>query len=92
MKPHKHAELIKAWADGGQLQYKPTKSDTWSNIPFASWDQDGEYRIKPEPPKEEEPQYLYAYRHVDTSKIMMSPTFLRDTSDWNYMGKVEVIK
>ena len=43
-----------------------------------------------EPPKE--PQYLYVYRHIDTSKIMTSSTLLRETSDWDYLGKVRVEK
>ena len=42
-----------------------------------------------EPPKE---QYLYVYRHIDTSKTMMSPTLMRDTSVWIFMGKVRVEK
>lgn len=47
---HKHAELIKAWADGAIIQYK-VGNDRWlycyDNDP--SWSNDTEYRIKPEP-------------------------------------------
>ena len=46
---HKHCDLIKAWADGAEIQYKemfmPTWSDTWDNKP--GWCEDTEYRIKP---------------------------------------------
>jgi hypothetical protein len=54
-KPHKHAELIKAWADGSEIEYKffcggtqwsdwlPMNDGSWTNSP------EYEYRIKPEP-------------------------------------------
>ena len=47
---HKHAELIKAWADGAIIQLKVGDArwiDSVDNDP--SWDIDSEYRIKPEP-------------------------------------------
>lgn len=55
MKPRKHAELIKAWADGAEIQkrglignhqfvpdWEDEKDPRWSNEYY-------EYRIKPEP-------------------------------------------
>lgn len=45
-KPHKHAELIKAWADGEKIQYR--FNDTWINIDEPKWDVTKKYRIKPE--------------------------------------------
>ena len=44
--PHKHAELIKAWADGAQIQYKSLGS--WYDIYQPDWRSEGEYRIKPQ--------------------------------------------
>jgi len=29
MKPHKHAEVIKAWADGAQIQQRYPDEDSW---------------------------------------------------------------
>ena len=55
MKPHKHAELIKAWADGAEIEQKYIKDDeddfiTKWHIFDDYWLNDGwEYRIKPEP-------------------------------------------
>ena len=54
MKPHKHAELIKAWADGAIIESRYWKFNGWSNWEEEKggfiWYQDGaEYRIKPEP-------------------------------------------
>lgn len=47
--PHKHAELIKAWADGAVIQFLGRNSwyDCKYNCP--SWDVTTEYRIKPDP-------------------------------------------
>lgn len=47
MKPHKHAELIKAWADGHTIQYK--HGYAWWDCDYPDWESDEEYRIKPEP-------------------------------------------
>ena len=48
--PHKHAELIKAWADGAVIQIK-LQNGNWEECATwgVSWDPDYEYRIKPEP-------------------------------------------
>ena len=46
MKPHKHAELIKAWADGAEIQRKV--HGEWEDCQ-PKWDEYADYRIKPEP-------------------------------------------
>ena len=50
-KPHKHAALIKAWADGATIQFRRTDSK-WRNCVknIPAWDKapDAEYRVKPE--------------------------------------------
>ncbi len=47
IRPHKHAALIKAWADGAQTQVKRSL-DGWVDISEPTWYKDMEYRIKPE--------------------------------------------
>lgn len=47
--PHKHAELIKAWADGAEIQYSTGLSHLWHSADNPSWWKGYEYRIKPEP-------------------------------------------
>lgn len=50
MKPHKYAELIKAWADGAQIQYKSQVAySTWMDTKNPVWNEYNDYRIKPEP-------------------------------------------
>lgn len=45
-KPHKHAELIKAWADGEKIQYH--HQGKWLNCISPAWTADDIYRVKPE--------------------------------------------
>ena len=48
--PHKHAELIKAWADGFEIQFKRPEEKEWQDARHnPSWYNCFEYRIKPEP-------------------------------------------
>lgn len=52
MKPHKHADLIKAWADGAEIQwYDDTpKEHRWKDCPeWFIWNERYDFRIKPEP-------------------------------------------
>jgi hypothetical protein len=49
MKPHKHAELIKAWADGAEIEVLDNCMG-WKAIgAYTSWHEQSIYRIKPEP-------------------------------------------
>ena len=45
MKPHKHAELIKAWADGAEIECRDCR--VWYHAKDPKWQEDMEYRIKP---------------------------------------------
>lgn len=48
MTPHKHAALIKAWADGAVIQARFPGIEEWKDID-PTWSLHIEYRIKPEP-------------------------------------------
>lgn len=48
---HKHADLIHAWAEGAEIEYKPVDVSIWKDCGDLepSWGNDFfEYRIKPE--------------------------------------------
>lgn len=48
--PHRHAELIKAWADGAEIQFRYNVNIPWTDVKgVCGWDIDCEFRIKPEP-------------------------------------------
>ena len=46
MKPHKHAELIKKWADGAAVQIRimAANNDFWRILDDPGWNADTEYR------------------------------------------------
>jgi len=45
-KPHKHCELIKAWADGAPIEVY--SYNTWCTDLNPTWREDRQYRIKPQ--------------------------------------------
>lgn len=51
MTPHKHAALIKAWADGAEIQVKQVDyfadDSRWVTTKSPTWNDDIQYRIKP---------------------------------------------
>ena len=47
MKPHIHAELIKAWADGAEIQTLVKPDWGWEDVKNPCWDENNTYRIKP---------------------------------------------
>lgn len=51
MKPHKHAALIKAWADGAEIEFWSSPDNKWYLTERPSWDAGKTYRIKPEEKK-----------------------------------------
>lgn len=61
--PHKHAKLIKAWADGAKIQWlRP--DGRWVDLQVApAWHTTDEYRIKPEPKKVQIRFYLWNYQN-----------------------------
>lgn len=46
--PHKHAELIKAWADGAEIEVRELYNTDWGVTGLPMWRDYFEYRIKPE--------------------------------------------
>ena len=68
MRKHKHAELIKAWADGAEIEIKGIVSDDWyldKNPAWHIWDI---YRIKPEP----KPDVVMEYLVDDMGTILLT--------------------
>ena len=45
MTPHKHAEAIRAWADGAQIEVSCGHKDIWSIVDHPSWALDNNYRV-----------------------------------------------
>lgn len=50
---HKHYDLILAWADGANIQYRCSGFDDWRDCACRpAWDEHVEYRIKPADPED----------------------------------------
>jgi len=45
--PRIHAEMIKAWADGYQIESFNTEHQQWFLNPDPNWSPDVEYRVRP---------------------------------------------
>ena len=99
MKPHKHAELIKAWADGAEIEYRRLESwgmRDWELISdkLIFWYEDDvhEYRIKPEPKTEPKKVTLYIYNNLIDGKTWMQRhrVFVgHEGAHCTYMGQIE---
>ena len=68
---HKHAELIKAWADGAQIQYNHWGS-AWKDSTSPTWDKNFQYRIKPE---EKQPVVRWLWAKLVLGEWMISPVY-----------------
>jgi hypothetical protein len=84
MKQHKWHKEIKAWADGAEIECFQGNSGWWvTNYP--RWDEDTEYRIKPQP---KEPQYLYVYYDTDEDEIKVE--IIECGEGFEYIGKIKL--
>jgi hypothetical protein len=54
--PHKHRDVIIAFADGAKIQYREHADAKWKDVVDPSWITDYEYRAKPIP--------IFAYVNV----------------------------
>lgn len=71
---HKHAELIKAWADGADIEVRYTSG--WEDANPPLWCNQYQYRIKPEE-KKTVVRYLWAFK--TTSGWQSTSSFYTDS-------------
>jgi hypothetical protein len=71
-KPHKHAALIKQWADGAEIQIKNSMGD-WDEC-SPSWSTQCDYRVKPQPHKWQ--------KEIDAHRQGKTIQWKTLTSDW----------
>ena len=77
MKAHKHAELIKAWADGHTIELFSPHGE-WDEVLNPTWQPDREYRIKRVPkPDIVDEEYLYWNRTVPVMANLDDPSWSR---------------
>lgn len=44
---HKHADVIIAWANGAEIEFKVEATGEWVRARHPGWHEDCEYRVKP---------------------------------------------
>lgn len=44
---HKHADVIIAWANGAEIEYRNLPGATWMSVGTPGWYENCEYRVKP---------------------------------------------
>jgi hypothetical protein len=99
-KPHEHADLIKAWAEGADIQVFGTCERI--DVTTPAWNVDLSYRIKPEPRMLQYRVALCKTTPADGSLMLRFPTsyeaassleqascFVRWMSNWMSFGSVE---
>jgi len=85
--PHKHATIIKAWADGEEIEFLTSKG-VWCEIGSCpSWSHD-EYRIKPKFEK----RYLYAYFSLAFGCWKVSDEYYSDSEWKRHCGPLTAVK
>ena len=93
MNPHKHAELIKAWANGAKIEWYDEYHSQYFNCTNPNWRDNTEYRIKPKWEKRQEvPLFYERYDCYIPQKVHDFDTihqfvteFETDFDDQNYM-------
>lgn len=90
-KPHKHAALIKAWADGAEIEYLPSEETRWRLIPSPLWDGNGDYRIKPELKPDVVEQYV-AKGYTKYSGVRVAEHWERDNLKLTFDGETGKLK
>lgn len=77
--PHVHAELIKAWADGAEIQVYNQNLKCWQTVSseYLGWRHEAQYRIKPEPKK-----LPYRLAIVQAGYVVVC-TSIHNASNWS---------
>lgn len=97
MKPHKHAELIKAWADGVEIQFKRPEEIKWQDAGHnPSWYDCFEYRIKPQSKPDisykTNIEYDFGWKWVSTTSTKQPNLSLTFDGETGELKSAEVLK
>ena len=86
---HKHADVIHAWAEGAEIEYRSHIDGGWVVTSAPKWLEEYEYRVKP-PAKKYRVALIKGADHytttadteTDASFISCSAGFVRWLTDW----------
>lgn len=80
--PHKHANIIKAWADGATIEFKDVHGN-WTEATTPSWRAEVEFRIKSKPIS-----VFQAIHKTDLGNYYSATTTPGKTKEEAYKGSV----
>ena len=82
--PHKHAAVIKEWADGAKIEFRQLQCE-WRDliVKNPAWHEDTEYRVKPEPKPD-----VVTYAHVvGVCEYRRPQVICSSSNNWNADSK-----
>jgi len=84
---HKWYNEIVAWASGEKIEVYYESQQDWCPVPSnPTWDDEYEYRIKPQP---KEPQYLYVYKDYGETYLSLDK-IAEPAKGITYIGKIKL--
>ena len=92
MKPHVHAEVIKAWADGAEIEYRTVGHSNWEITTNPFWNTDTQYRVKPKTVVKYHGimQETDGYEHMNHNTGYHSEvSHVRSNNDWKVIAIVK---
>lgn len=89
---HKHADVIIAWAEGAEIEYRNLPGATWMSVgTIPGWVENHEYRVKPPAKKYRAALFKYpgveavvsvANSEEDAERYEENRQFVRWLTDW----------
>lgn len=88
---HKHADVIIAWAEGAEIEYRKSPEHIWYSAEYPGWYENYEYRVKPPAKKYRVALFKYPdyYYYTSTANIQEDAAFyescrafVRWLTDW----------
>jgi hypothetical protein len=92
MTPRKHADLIRAWADGAEIQrlcHGIVGCAIWVDEPHPDWATNEVYRLKPVPKADYSERGFIRFFNLDIPSVPVRITFDGETGE---AKKVEIVK
>lgn len=96
-KAHRWAEVIKAWAEGADIEVRSRNNinDSWDEAkwqyatPNPTWENNGffQYRVKPTPSA---PTYAFAYQGDNGAIYFTTNAKAPVDSNWRLVGRVKI--
>ena len=83
MGKHKHAEIIKAWADGATIEYFNTLEQQWQRLDGSDFYPQLKYRVKP---AEKVVRWLWAFYSVSQARWVAIGAYMTEDAAHDYFG------